>query len=353
MLTKIDNEIEYSGFKLLKNGIAPIGTPSFEEWQECWAFVGRADGAVRFWRGDLIRYAEHAYGEMYTQFINDTGKDYQTLRNDKSVADNVDLSRRRDKLSFSHHEEVAWLDPKDQDELLTLADRDNMNRNDFRKIVREYKNKKLIDNLPKEINLPDNINLINDDFRKVPIENNSIDLIITDPPYPSEFLPLWGDLSQLAERVLKPSGFLVAYSGQLHLPEVMQLLSKNMTYYWTFCLYHEGPTQLIMPRNLLCRWKPILIYQKPPFKKLEAVIQDYVISEKREKGDHEWQQSESGVRKLIETFSKPGDMLLDPFSGAGTFPMVAHELKRRVTGIEIDTTTYKLSQKRIHDTTSV
>ena len=53
------------------------------------------------------------------------------------------------------------------------------------------------------------------------IKNNTVDCIITDPPYPKEFLYCWEDLSEIAARVLKPSGFCVAYSGKLHLPEVI------------------------------------------------------------------------------------------------------------------------------------
>jgi len=60
-IKKVDNEIVYSGFKLLKNGIEAIGTPTFEQWQECWKFVGKADGAVRFWRGDLRHNSQNVW----------------------------------------------------------------------------------------------------------------------------------------------------------------------------------------------------------------------------------------------------------------------------------------------------
>jgi len=38
-----------------------------------------------------------------------------SLRNNKWVADRVELSRRRDNLSFAHHAEVAKLEPDEQD----------------------------------------------------------------------------------------------------------------------------------------------------------------------------------------------------------------------------------------------
>lgn len=191
------------------------------------------------------------------------------------------------------------------------------------------------------------VELINDDFRLTKFKD--ADLILTDPPYPQEYLHLWEDLAEYANETLKPGGFLVAYSGQLHLPEIYKMLSKHLKYYWTYCLYHIGATQIVHPRNVMCRWKPILVFQKEPFKKRDIVFQDYIISENREKDGHDWQQSESGVCKLLEMFSKPGDTVIDPFMGAGTFPYVAHKMKRKAIGIEIDKDSYHISKARFND----
>ena len=60
------------------------------------------------------------------------------------------------------------------------------------------------------------------------IEDNSIDFIITDPPYPKEYLPLYEDLSKVAARVLKDGGSLVCMAGQSYLPDVIQLLATNL-----------------------------------------------------------------------------------------------------------------------------
>ena len=189
------------------------------------------------------------------------------------------------------------------------------------------------------------VEFYNEDFNKVKLEKNSVDLIITDPPYPKEFLHCWKELAIYADKVLKPSGFLVAYSGQLHMKEAMELLSTQLEYYWTFCLYLKGSTQIVSARNITCRWKPIFIYQKKPFKKTR-VMEDYIISEQREKDGHDWQQSESGAMALIDRFSKPGDVVLDPMMGAGTFPYIAHKMKRKAIGIEIDKKYYFISKSK-------
>ena len=60
------------------------------------------------------------------------------------------------------------------------------------------------------------------------VADNSVDFIITDPPYPREFIPLYGELSKVAARVLKDGGSLVCMVGQSYLPEVVKELSKSM-----------------------------------------------------------------------------------------------------------------------------
>lgn len=186
------------------------------------------------------------------------------------------------------------------------------------------------------------------DFEEVfsDLKDGSVDCIITDPPYPYEFIESWSKLSRFAKRVLKPNGFCIAYSGQMYLPEVMQRMSENLDYYWTFAVYHEGQTQIINGINLICRWKPVLIFQNGK-KKLENTFQDYFISEQREKTGHDWQQSKSGVAYLIEMFTKPMDLILDPFVGSGTTLIVAKEKHRLVKGAELNEATFNIAKSSL------
>ena len=183
------------------------------------------------------------------------------------------------------------------------------------------------------------------DFEEIfaDLPDGSIDCIITDPPYPYEFIEVWTKLSRFAKRVLKPNGYCIAYSGQMYLPEVMQRMSEHLDYYWTFAVYHEGQTQIVNGINLMCRWKPVLIFQNGK-KKIENTFQDYFISENREKNGHDWQQSKSGVGYLIEMFTKPMDKILDPFAGSGTTIIAAIEKKRKVLAAEINENTYNIAK---------
>ena len=172
------------------------------------------------------------------------------------------------------------------------------------------------------------------DFKKVLSNLKDIDAIITDPPYPAEFIDCFSDLSLFAKEHLKKDGFIAVYSGQYHLPEVIKRLSEHLTYVWTFCLYHTGKKQLVNGVNIMCGWKPVLIFSNGK-KKMRYSAYDVLVSEQREKFGHEWQQSESGVYSLIDILTKPGELVVDPFAGSGTFLKVASENGRRAIGAEI------------------
>lgn len=186
------------------------------------------------------------------------------------------------------------------------------------------------------------------DFEEIlsDIPDGSVDCIITDPPYPQEYIECWTKLSRFAKRVLKPNGFCIAYSGQMYLPEVIKRMNENLDYYWTFAVYHEGQTQIVNGVNLICRWKPVLIFQNGK-KKISNTIQDYFISEQREKTGHDWQQSQSGVGYLVEMFTKVGDLVCEPFAGSGTTINVCVDKKRKIIAAEIDEQTYNIAKANL------
>lgn len=92
------------------------------------------------------------------------------------------------------------------------------------------------------------VRLYNGDFYTIcqTFENDSIDCIITDPPYPEEYLPLWSQLSEIACKKLKPGGFCITYSGKYHLPEVFVRLSTYLKYYWLLILLHTGSLKVFI-----------------------------------------------------------------------------------------------------------
>ena len=188
------------------------------------------------------------------------------------------------------------------------------------------------------------------DFYKIceeKFKDNSIDLIVTDPPYPKEFLHVWGQLGETAARVLKQGSYLATYSGQLYLDFVISELSKHLNYCWIYSNRHKGQTQIVHSRNVISCWKPVIVFRKGIPGKFERTMPDEWDSVQREKNLHEWQQSETGADYCIKHLSKPGDIVLDPFLGSGTTLVVAKKLDRRGIGIELDEKYFEISKQRV------
>jgi len=201
--------------------------------------------------------------------------------------------------------------------------------------------------LPRSHN-DDRLMLLNCDFMHADIQDESVDVILTDPPYAIDYKDDWYNLGVFANRVLKPSGFLISYFGQLNLVEFYNALSANLKYYWTMCLAHSGNKQLINARNVFCGWKPIIVFQKGPFKKIENPIDDIINGSGREKDTHEWQQGLSELYPIIDAFSAEGDIICDPFMGSGTTIIAALSKNRKSIGIEINKETFEDAKARIN-----
>jgi 16S rRNA G966 N2-methylase RsmD len=179
------------------------------------------------------------------------------------------------------------------------------------------------------------------------IEDESVDHIITDPPYPEEFLDLWSQLSEVAARVLRPGGFCITYSGKMHLPEVIKRLSEHLSYYWQMILVHTGPPAGVHPVKVNTGYKPILVFYKPPINPQSEYISDIIMGTGREKDDHEWQQAEGEIKIILERLTKPNDLILDPFAGSGTTIIGCLKNKRRCIGMEKDEETREKAKIRI------
>ena len=178
------------------------------------------------------------------------------------------------------------------------------------------------------------------------IENASVDFIITDPPYSKKYLPLYSDLSRLASRVLKQGGSLIVMTGDSYLPDVMTRLSENMNYYWTLpYLTPGGGSPLLYQKRVNTFWKPVLWYVKGEYK--GDYVGDILKSPESDKRFHEWGQSLGGMIDIIERFSNPNDVILDPFLGGGTTGVSAVIRGRKFIGVDIKQENIDISRKRI------
>jgi 16S rRNA G966 N2-methylase RsmD len=186
-----------------------------------------------------------------------------------------------------------------------------------------------------EVELPEGI--FHGDFRELSdqIPDASVELIFTDPPYDKEAAPLYEAAAEVAARILKPGGSMIAYTGQRHLPEVLSGMSKHLAYWWTVAGVHGGGAQMLQKLGIRCGWKPLVWFVKTTRGDVQNVIRDVVVGE-REKHHHAWQQAESEAEYFIRELCPEGGTVVDFFLGGGTTAAVAQRLGRRVIGYEID-----------------
>jgi ParB-like chromosome segregation protein Spo0J len=168
------------------------------------------------------------------------------------------------------------------------------------------------------------------------IADESVDTIITDPPYKEEFLEVYPKLAQLAGRVLVKGGHCLVMVGQAHLPRVLADLgsSPDLTYHWTIAYLTPGQSTQVFGRKVKSNWKPIIWLIKG--KNTWEHVEDSIKSDENDKRFHEWGQSVGGIAQLIERFTVPKSLILDPFVGGGSTAIAALKLDRLFVGIDID-----------------
>jgi DNA modification methylase len=173
-----------------------------------------------------------------------------------------------------------------------------------------------------------------------------VDAVITDPPYPKEYMHLYESLGKKSAEVLKDGGSLVAMVGQSYLPQIMRAFDEYLTYHWTGCyLMLGGQCSQLWAKKVNSFWKPLLWYVKGKYsgKWLGDVSKSYT----NDKAHHHWGQSVSGMNDIISRYSNEGDTVLDPFLGGGTTGASCNELGRKFIGIEIEERYFQIACERI------
>ena len=150
----------------------------------------------------------------------------------------------------------------------------------------------------------------------------------------------------MAARVLVDGGLFVMYSGQYWLPEVMRRLGEHLTYRWVFAGVWQGDGNVIHPLGITSQWKPILVFSKGDWAK-SGRCSDVIRMNGKEKECHEWQQPLIDVERLVEYFSSPGDLVIDPCGGGFTTAIACHRLGRRFVGCDIDKAAVASGQERL------
>lgn len=158
------------------------------------------------------------------------------------------------------------------------------------------------------------------------------DAVITDPPYPEEFLPLYEELARhCAKAGVK---VVAAMAGQSYLPHIYAAMSKHLKYRWTLAYMTPGGQAVQQwQAKVNTFWKPVLLFGES-----EEWFGDVATSRPNDndKRFHSWGQSESGMLDLVDRLTKPGQLVCDPFVGGGTTAVACLALGRRFVGCDID-----------------
>jgi ParB family chromosome partitioning protein len=201
--------------------------------------------------------------------------------------------------------------------------------------------------------LPTGIAIRHGDFREVLGDlRGQVDAMITDPPYLSEYIPLYGELAKLAAELLRPHGVLVVMTPHLHLLEVGNRMTPHLRYRW-ICTYYMGDTKAnVSAAKIATSWKPLLVFTRYDAENLRFVCSDYFSAAHNtadgvQKELHHWQQSLDGFIQIVERFTEPGELVVDPFLGSGTTAVACLRLGRQFVGCDTDAGAVAIARRRV------
>lgn len=242
-----------------------------------------------------------------------------------------------------------------------------------------------------------NLQLWHDDCLAImpTLADGSIDLLLTDPPYGTTALP-WDqaiDYSTFwaqAHRVVKPTGIIAVFCAQ---PMATDLINANRRHFRYDLIWHKTMPVGFLDANrrplrahenifIFCqRWRGarnrLLSTYNPQFTDGTPYVSRHggvcalygtktqrqarqntdgrrhpvsVLTYPRETTGrfHPTQKPLPLLRWLIQTYSHPGETVLDPFMGSGNTGMAALGLGRQFLGIERDSAYYTSAWGRLN-----
>lgn len=215
------------------------------------------------------------------------------------------------------------------------------------------------------------------DFMKT-LKNESVDLIVTDPPYPTtkrggtgnsggmckkkEFSSgkvfKYNDIKPIEYipefyRILKDGSHCYIMTNHVNLYEMLTVAKESGFHFIKSLIWNKG--NKIMGQAYMSQFEYILFFRKGKFKKINkcgtADILD--IPNKKTKGEdgkniHDTEKPVELMKILIENSTQEGELVLDPFIGVGAVGIACKELNRDYIGIELDEKYYNIAYNRIN-----
>lgn len=209
------------------------------------------------------------------------------------------------------------------------------------------------------------------------ISDNSIDLIVTDPPYPItkkgcagntggmmatketmqgkifEFNDI--DCSKYAPefyRVLKNGSHCYVMTNHVNLINMLNTFTSSGFHFIKSLIWNKG--NKIMGRFYMSQFEYILFFRKGKGVQINHCGTSDLLSipNKKTKGLdgknlHDTEKPVELVKILIDNSSNENDVVLDPFMGIGSVGIACKKLRRNFIGFEISPTYFEIAKERI------
>ncbi len=191
------------------------------------------------------------------------------------------------------------------------------------------------------------------------LPGGSVDFILTDPPYLVRYRDRNGrtiandaDASWLmpafAEmyRLLKDDSLVVSFYGWYEVDKFMaawRAAGFRVVGHMVFTKPYASSQRFLQHRHeqayLLAKGKPSLPARP------QSDVRDWVYTGNRL---HPTQKPLAPLEQLVQMFSNPGDLVLDPFCGSGTSLVAARRQGRDFLGMELDEHHQLTASLRVH-----
>lgn len=107
------NDIRTGVFKWTSTGLAIDGDISRDDWELTGQALKFMQSSMQWLIGDWLLWGEQLQYGTYEEFASEFGFEVQTIYNYRWVAGKVEISLRKEKLSFGHHNLVAGMKAKE------------------------------------------------------------------------------------------------------------------------------------------------------------------------------------------------------------------------------------------------
>jgi DNA modification methylase len=190
------------------------------------------------------------------------------------------------------------------------------------------------------------------------IASESVDFVLTDPPYfvrykdrdgrtiandsrPESVLGAFDDLY----RVLKPNSFCISFYGWNRVDAFFHAWRRAGFAPVGHIVWHKNYAS--STGFLKARHEQAYVLAKGRPAKPGCPLDDVRPWEYTGNRVHPTEKAVSILEPLIKTFSRPDDLVLDPFAGSGSTLVAAALSGRRYLGIELESRYCQLAEKRL------